>query len=64
MRYRYAWGNNEKRATLHGRTCRVIHRGRPNSALVEFDDGQREIVSRNALRKLEKACTATAAKKT
>jgi len=51
--YRYIWGNNEKRATLKGRMCRVVARGRMNSALVEFtDNGQREVISRNALRKV------------
>jgi hypothetical protein len=50
--YRYAWGNNSKRATLKGRTCRVLHRLSMGSAQVEFaDNGQREIVSRRALRK-------------
>ena len=50
--YRYVWRNNAKRATLHGRLCRVVCRGRMNSALVEFaDNGQREVISRNALRK-------------
>jgi len=49
--YRYAWHNNEKRATLFNRTCRVLRRWR-NSRLVEFlDNGQREVVSGNALRK-------------
>lgn len=48
--YRYAWGNNAKRATLKDRMCRVLARGKMNSALVEFENGQREIVSRNALR--------------
>jgi len=33
------------------RICRVICRGRMNSALVEFENGQREIISRNALRR-------------
>lgn len=50
--YRYAWGNNEKRATLRDRICTVLHRGKMNSALVEFENGQREVVSRNALRKV------------
>ena len=53
MIYRYAWKNNEKRKTLYGRLCRVIYRGQPNSALVEFENGQREIISRNALRRIE-----------
>ncbi len=50
--YRFAWRNNEKRATLYGRRCRVLVRGKFNSALVEFENGQREIISRNALRKV------------
>jgi len=52
MKYRYTWRNNERRKTLYGRTCRVVYRGRANSALVEFENGQREIVSRNSLRRL------------
>lgn len=52
--YIYRWGNNEKRASLKGRRCRVLARGSMNSALIEFcDNGQREIVSRNALRKAD-----------
>jgi len=52
--YRFDWGNNSKRATLKGRICHVIKRGGKNSCMVEFvDNGQREIVSRNALRKVE-----------
>jgi hypothetical protein len=51
LRYRYAWKNNEKRATLHGRFCRIVVRLAFNSAVVEFENGQRECVSRNALRK-------------
>ena len=38
--YRYAWGNNSKRATLKGRLCRVIARLAFNSAVVEFESGQ------------------------
>lgn len=51
--YVYAWGNNTKRATMKGRTCRVIHRTKTmNTALIEFtDNGQREVISRNALRR-------------
>ncbi len=49
--YIYRWRNNEKRQMLYGRRCRVLARGAMNSALVEFEDGQREIVSRNALRR-------------
>jgi len=49
--YVYRWGNNPKRATMKGRRCRVVCRGTMNSALVEFDDGSREVVSRNALQR-------------
>lgn len=50
--YRYAWGNNERRKELKGRVCIIIKRMSMNSALVEFtDNGQREVISRNALRK-------------
>ena len=52
MIYVYAWRNNSKRATLYGRTFIVLVRARANSALVEFtDNGQREVISRNAIRK-------------
>jgi hypothetical protein len=50
--YTYIWGNNEKRRTMQGRTCRVIGRLKKNSCVIEFTDtGQREVISRNALRK-------------
>lgn len=49
--YYFAFGNNEKRAGLKGRACRILARGTKNSRLVEFEDGQREVVSGNALRK-------------
>ena len=50
--YIYTWGNNEKRATLKGRSCYIISVGRMNSVAVRFtDNGQHEIVSRRALRK-------------
>lgn len=47
----YIWGNNPKRAELKGRSCRILCRLAMNSACVEFEGGQREIVSRNALRR-------------
>jgi hypothetical protein len=49
--YVFVWGNNEKRAELKGRRCRILAAGRLNSVLVEFvDGGGREVVSRRALR--------------
>lgn len=38
---------------LFGRRCRLLARGAMNSALVEFENGEREVVSRNALRKVQ-----------
>jgi hypothetical protein len=52
MTHYYAWMNNEKRVGLFRRPCRIVARGRMNSVLVEFADGQREVVSRYALRRL------------
>lgn len=50
--YRYAWGNNPKRATLKHRPCVIEARGTLGSVKVRFlDTDQREIVSRRALRK-------------
>lgn len=51
--YIFCWGNNEKRKNMKGRVCRVLKRGKKNSCSIEFtDNGQKEIVSRNALRKV------------
>ena len=49
--YTYTWGNNPKRISMKGRVCKVLACGKMNSALIEFRDGQREIVSRRSLRK-------------
>ena len=48
-RYVYRW--RKWRPELWRRTCRVIARGRLNSALVVFADGTRHVVSRNAIRR-------------
>lgn len=49
--YIYTWGNNPKRATMKGRRCKVLARLALNSCVIEFENGQKEVVSRNALRK-------------
>ena len=49
--YIYGWKNNAKRQALYGQHCTVLARGKMNSALVEFVDGSKEVVSRNALRR-------------
>ena len=51
--YYYAWGNNEKRKLLKGKKCKILKRLKLNSAIVEFENGQREIISRNALRRIK-----------
>lgn len=49
--YVYAWGNNERRADLKGKRCRIIARGtRMRSVEIEFENGDRVITSERALR--------------
>ena len=56
--YYFPWKNKfskqcmtyTKWPALYGKRFRVIARGSKNSALVEFEDGQREVISRNAIR--------------
>ena len=51
--YKYAWGNNPKRARMKGRTCKLLASGKMSSVLIEFiDNGQKEITSRRALRRI------------
>jgi len=52
--FKYTWGNNEKRKALKEKRFKVLALGKMNSALVEFEDGTREVISRNALRKIDK----------
>ena len=50
--YVYAWGNNERRAHLKGRLCRIVAAGtRMHSVEVEFENGERVVTSMRALRK-------------
>lgn len=53
--YVFVWGNNEVRASLKGRACRVVARGKMNTCLLEFEDGARVVTSRNAIRRLVNA---------
>lgn len=52
--YEYRWSNNPKRARMFGRICKVLARGKMNSCSVEFENGERCIISRNALKKVKK----------
>jgi hypothetical protein len=58
MSYRYAWGprgaGDWRGFDRKGQACVVLARGAMNSALVEFGDGFRAVVSRNALRRLDR----------
>lgn len=47
----YSWSNNDKRAALKGRPCRILIKGKMNSVLVEFEDGERVVTSIRALKK-------------
>ncbi len=50
--YVWSWRASRFRALdRHGQRCRVVCRGSMNSALIEFEDGFRSVVSRNGLRK-------------
>lgn len=55
MTHYYAWKNNEKRLLMYRKPCRIVARGTQNSRLIEFEDGTREVVSGNSLRKLQEA---------
>lgn len=56
--YRYAWGPRFEVPGLpvlarKGELCRVLIRGRMNTALIEFvRDGYTAVISRNALRRV------------
>ena len=52
LRFDRYWRIRTRLAERHGQRLRIIARGTKNSALVEFEDGVRHIVSRNAYRKL------------
>lgn len=52
MTHYFAWGNNAKRATMKDRECRVLVRSVMNSILIEFANGQREVVSRRSVRRI------------
>ncbi len=51
--YYFPWANNSKRKTLHNRRFKILARGRMNSVAVEFENGQREVISFNAIRKVK-----------
>lgn len=50
--YLYAWGNNEVRARFKGRRCEVVKRLARNSVLLRFENGEKLVSSRYAIRKI------------
>jgi hypothetical protein len=48
----YLWHWRTRLPTRKGQPCRVLVRGGMNSVLVEFEDGQKAVTSRYAIRKL------------
>lgn len=48
----FIWKNNPVRARLKGLRCRILAVGRMGSVAVEFESGERHIVSRRALRRI------------
>lgn len=46
------WRVHTRLPQRFGQRCRVLARGKLNSALVEFDDGTRVVTSRNYLRRI------------
>jgi hypothetical protein len=48
----YGWRNNERRAALYGRRCRLLATGAMGTVLVEFENGERVTTSRRALRRI------------
>ncbi|WP_294260765.1 hypothetical protein [uncultured Sphingomonas sp.] len=46
------WRIRVRLSDRFGQRCRVLARGTMNSAQIEFEDGTRHIVSRNAFRKV------------
>ena len=38
---------------MKGRKCRILAAAKMNSILIEFEDGQRECVSRRAVRRIK-----------
>jgi hypothetical protein len=51
MKYPYYWRVKTRHPKRKGMPCRVLARGKKNSALIEFEDGFKTVSSRNYYRK-------------
>jgi hypothetical protein len=50
--YIFSWKNNPERARMFGKRCRILNHGtRLRSILIEFEDGERMVVSERAVRR-------------
>lgn len=57
MKYEYVfhWRNTEERKRLFGRRCRIVTMGKQlKTVLIEFEDGEKIVVSQRALRRADK----------
>lgn len=54
MTYDRVWHWRSKLPERKGQPCRVLARGKLNSALVEFRDGFKVVTSRHAVRKAKR----------
>lgn len=52
--YPYFWRIRKWLPERFGQFCRVLVRGKMNSALVEFEDGYKVVTSRNFIRRRDK----------
>lgn len=48
----YVWRVRARLPERYGTRCRVLVRGKMNSALVQFEDGYKVVTSRNYLRRV------------
>ena len=48
----HVWYWRQRLPNRKGQRCRVLVRGRMNSILVEFEDGQQVVTSRHAVRRI------------
>lgn len=52
--YVFHWKNTVERAALYGKRCRILAKGsKMRSVLVEFEDGQKHVVSARSLRRVD-----------
>lgn len=52
--YVFHWRNTPERERLYGRRCRILQLGtRMRSVLIEFEDGEKVVVSQRALRRAD-----------